>query len=255
MVSFTFSAIGTSWQIDIYQDISNSLEIQLLENIKKRIDEFDVAYSRFRDDSLVTKISQQTGVFTLPSDAKEMFDLYYDLYNMTDGFFTPFVGQMLVDAGYDANYSLVQKKELETPPLWEQVIEYSQPNLIVKKPVLLDFGAGGKGYLIDLVAGVIEGSGVLEYCIDAGGDMLHRGSAPISVGLENPNNLEEAIGIYTLSSASLCGSAGNRRAWGSFTHIMNPATLVSPTHIAGVWVSADNTLLADCIATCLFFAT
>ena len=255
MSQFNFSAIGTTWQIDIYENISASKEAEIFLAIKKRIDDFDKAYSRFRNDSVVTKISKETGLFVLPEDAKKLFDIYHKLYNETDGLFTPFVGQILSDAGYDAQYTLIQKKQLESPQLWEQVMDYSYPNLLVKKPVLLDFGAGGKGYLVDIVGDVMEAHGIFEYCIDAGGDILHKGKNPIRVGLENPENFDEVIGVFLLSNGSLCGSAGNRRVWGDFTHIINPTTLSSPKNILGVWVYAKEAFLADAIATCLFFVS
>ncbi len=255
MTEYNFSAIGTTWQIDIYQEISEVLESDLLLAIKKRINEFDAVYSRFREDSLVTKISKEKGEYIFPEDSQKIFDLYYSLYQETDGFFTPFVGQILSDAGYDEKYSLKQKKQLENPPIWEQVIDFTYPKLLVKKPVLLDFGAGGKGYLIDLVASVIESFDIFEYCVDAGGDIFRKGKESMRVGLENPENFEEAIGVYFLQNGSLCGSAGNRRVWGDFTHIINPATLSSPRNILGVWVYAKSALLADSIATCLFFVS
>ncbi|MEI6316235.1 MAG: FAD:protein FMN transferase [bacterium] len=255
MTTFTFDAIGTSWQIDIYKTIPDTEKSELFLAIQKRITEFDKTYSRFRDDSLVMNIARESGKFIFPEDSKKIFELYYDLYNLTDGFFTPFVGQILSDAGYDAQYSLKQKRELQNPPLWESVIDFDYPTLVAKEPVLLDFGAGGKGYLVDIVAEVIEKYGIFEYVIDAGGDIVHKGSVPINIGLEHPQNFDQAIGIYNLSNGSLCGSAGNRRVWGNFTHIINPATLESPKNILGVWVFAKNALLADSLATCLFFVS
>jgi thiamine biosynthesis lipoprotein len=253
MTQFNFEGIGTKWQVDIYKEISKSEEKDLLSLIKNRIELFDHAYSRFRDDSLVSKMSKEAGVFILPDDAKKMLELYSDLYKHTNGFFTPLVGNLLSDAGYDANYSLLQKKELKKVPKWEDVITYDYPNIIIKKPVILDFGAGGKGYLVDLVAEVLEANDVFEYCIDAGGDILHKGNSPIKIGLENPENLDQVIGVYSLQNGSICGSAGNRRAWGNFTHIMNPKTLSSPRNILAVWVMSETAMLSDALATCLFF--
>ena len=255
MSDFKFDAIGTLWQIDIFSPIGDDKKSEVLADIHTRIDKFDKTYSRFRADSLISQIAAQKGEYIFPEDSKELFDLYYDLYEKTDGLFTPFVGQLLSDAGYDASYSLVQKKPLENPPLWQRVIEFDFPRLIVKEPVLLDFGAAGKGYLVDIVAGVMESHAISEYCIDAGGDMLHKGSNPISVALENPQDFDQAIGVFKLQNSALCGSAGNRRVWGEFTHIINPATLMSPRNILGVWVSAKTTFLADAIATCLFFVS
>ncbi|MCX6753105.1 MAG: FAD:protein FMN transferase [Candidatus Nomurabacteria bacterium] len=253
MIEFSFEGIGTKWQIEIYQELTKESEEKLFSSIKNRIDIFDKDYSRFRDDSLVTKMSKEIGIYNLPSDADPMMSLYYDLYKRTDGLFTPLVGNLLSDAGYDAKYSLSQKKDLEIPPKWEEVMDYKFPKLNIKKPVILDFGAGGKGYLIDLVSKVIEENNILKYCIDAGGDILYKNDTPIRVGLENPKNFEEVIGLYPLTGGSICGSAGSRRKWGEFNHIMNPKTLTPATEIIAVWVVADIALLADSIATCLFF--
>jgi FAD:protein FMN transferase len=250
---FTFEAIGTQWQIDVYQALSSTEERALLEAIRKRIASFDAIYSRFRDDSLVAQIAREKGTFTFPDDAFLMLSLYRDLYERTGGLVTPLVGQMLVDAGYDATYSLVQKKPLQVAPLWEDVMTYRHPLLTTKTPVLLDFGAAGKGYLVDLIAEVIEAHGVTAYCIDAGGDMIHKNTEPIRVGLEHPLDTTKVIGVVTLANESICGSSGNRRTWGNFNHIINPKELSSSSEILAVWVTSASALRADALATCLFF--
>ncbi len=253
MTQFNFGAIGTKWQIDIYQPISSAKEAELLSRIEERIESFDKTYSRFRADSLVTKMAKEGGLFQLPADSQKLFSVYHDVYTRTNGLVTPLVGNILSDAGYDAQYSLQQKKDLTVAPEWGEIIDFQYPNIQIKKPAMLDFGAGGKGYLIDLVAEVIEANGVHSYCIDAGGDILHKGNTPIRVGLENPDNVEQVIGVYPLQNRSICGSAGNRRAWADFTHVINPKTLVSPKHISAVWVTAKSAFIADIIATALFF--
>ncbi|MDR3557970.1 MAG: FAD:protein FMN transferase [Candidatus Pacebacteria bacterium] len=250
---YDFDAIGTKWHIDIYDKLDESAGEKIRSNIMKRIDLFDQTYSRFRQDSLVTKMSREKGTFTLPPDAERMLSLYRELYLTTDGLFTPLIGGLISDAGYDAEYSLKQKKKLEKPPTWDEAMDYRHPDLMIKKPSLLDFGAAGKGYLVDLVGKVLEENGVKGYCIDAGGDILHKGKKPIRIGLENPMDANQVIGISMLGDGSICGSAGNRRKWKNFTHIINPMTLTSPTDIIAVWVAAGTALLADALASCLFF--
>jgi thiamine biosynthesis lipoprotein len=250
---FNFQARGTKWHIDIYKELDEAEKSDLFSKIKNRIDIFDKTYSRFRADSLVTEMSRESGTFTLPADAEAMFSLYRNLYLRTNGLVTPLIGNLISDAGYDAEYSLKQKKKLEKPPAWDEAIEYKHPTLLIKKPVLLDFGAAGKGYLVDLIGKVLEENNIKEYCIDAGGDILFKGKTPIRIGLEDPEDTKKVVGINILANGSICGSAGNRRKWGDFTHIINPKTLASPTNIVAVWVVADTALLADALATCLFF--
>ena len=253
MAHFTFEAIGTTWRIDTFRDVPRSGNDELLSKIRNRIDVFDKAYSRFRQDSPVTRMSKEAGTYELPSDAGPMMALYRDMYEKTGGLVTPLVGDLISAAGYDAHYSLKEQGRLKSPPTWEEALEYTPPNLNLKKPVLLDFGAAGKGYLVDLVAEVIESAGVAEYCVDAGGDIRYKGETPLRVGLEDPADDKKVVGVCTLSGGSICGSAGNRRKWGRFTHIMNPQTLSSPTDILAVWVTANTALIADGLTTCLFF--
>lgn len=251
-MQFVFEAIGTHWQIDIYETLESSKVVALQEAILKRIAVFDSHYSRFRSDSLVTTMSEAPGAYILPDDAKLLFGLYEDLYTRTGGLLTPLIGTLIADAGYDAAYTLVQTKELTIPLAWDEAIEYAHPILTIKQPILIDVGAAGKGYLIDIIGELVEAEGVRSYCIDAGGDMRHRGSEAIRIGLENPFNTTEVVGVYSLHNKSLCGSAGTRRAWGIYNHIFNPAIRASVTDIVATWVVAESTLIADALATCLF---
>ncbi|MBP6944816.1 FAD:protein FMN transferase [Patescibacteria group bacterium] len=254
--SFRFEAIGTSWSIDITDPLSVERANILLENIKARIELFDRAYSRFREDSLVTEMSTRTGVFELPEDAALMMRLYEQLYHITKGAMTPLIGQVLVEAGYDANYSL-QPKELHHPPTWEDTLVFSSPSTLeVKQPIVLDVGAMGKGYLIDLVVELLLGEGVRSFCVEAGGDMRQCDAVgnSLRVGLEHPDDATQVVGVVEINNVSVCGSAGNRRKWSTFHHIINPHTLTSPRDILAIWAVAKTTMLADAMTTALFFA-
>lgn len=247
-----FEAIGTHWKIDLHDKISDSDESDIFARVKMRIDVYDKHYSRFCEDSLVTEMSKHGGVYVLPEDAKPLFDLYKQLYQISAGAVTPLIGNLLSDAGYDATYSLISSA-LRTPLAWEEVMEYAYPNLVMKQPALIDVGAAGKGYLVDLVAEVLESCGIARFTINAGGDILHRDTERVRVGLEHPEDPTSVIGVVEIGNESICASAGNRRTWGDFHHIMDPRTQQSPTHIAGTWVRATNALMADMLATALFF--
>jgi thiamine biosynthesis lipoprotein ApbE len=157
-----FEAIGTVWKIEVFDTVSAAAAQKMQSAVLKRINTFDKQYSRFRDDSLITLMSREAGRYTLPADAKPLLDLYEKLYEVSSSKVTPLIGQTLEEAGYDASYSLKPGK-LHKLPKWEDVIEYSFPYLTLKKPALLDFGAAGKGYLIDIIADLISKSGVKSY--------------------------------------------------------------------------------------------
>ena len=250
----SFEAIGTHWEIDINENISHEVFLRLSDAIHARIDAFDKTYSRFRADSLITEMSKAEGVYRFPEDAELLFFLYERLFRVTKGKVTPLIGNVLADAGYDANYSFITKT-LHAPLPWEDVLEYRHPFLTLKQPVLLDFGAAGKGYLVDIIAALIEEHGVHAFVVDAGGDMINRSKegTPLRVGLEHPEDASKVIGVLEIGNESICGSAGNRRKWNDLTHIIDPETLVSPSDITATWVVADTAIIADALATCLFF--
>ena len=253
--NFAFKAIGTDWKIDILDDISSEKEISLLELICNRIEEFEQVYSRFRDSSLVSEISRSAGEYKFPDDAENLFALYKKFYMATDGMVTPLMGRVLSDAGYDSKYSLISKDKIDEANKWEDSFEYNHPMLKTFKPLSFDFGAIGKGYLVDIVTKLIEDEGFKNFTVDAGGDISYRSSKneTLEVGLENPDDTKQVIGLAKISNKSICGSSGNRRAWGRHTHIINPKTAESPTNIITVWAVAENTAIADGLTTALFF--
>lgn len=249
--TFSFEGIGTHWEIEIYSPITSTQLEYLSLLVKQKVEEFEHTYSRFRPDSFINSALLQKGIIKLPTDSEKLLNLYKKLYVVTNGLFTPLIGQVLVDAGYDSLYSLVPKK-IHTPPSWEEVSEYSFPKMVIKKSAIYDFGAAGKGHLIDLVSQIIREQNFYEFCVDAGKDILLFSKKPMRIGLENPLNFEQAIGVVTLSKGSICASAGSRRAWGPYHHIINPKTLTSPSEILATWVIAEDALTADALSTSLF---
>lgn len=248
-----FDAIGTKWLINCYEASGTKLKEEIENIILNRIEEFDKTYSRFRKDSIVWKISQKKGEYIFPKDDDKLFDLYEKLYKITNGAFTLLIGNVLDQAGYDSNYSLTPR-EINKIPKESDVFSYSSPILKIRKPFILDFGGLGKGYLIDILCGILVENGVVSFCIDGGGDIFYktRNSKPLTVGLENPDDKNQVIGIVKILNQSICASSGNRRKWDKFHHIINPHTLKSPSDVKATWVIAKDALTADAMATCLF---
>lgn len=254
MLSFKFEAIGTSWNIEIEEKFSENKSQKIKEGTFLLIDSFDKSFSRFREDSWVTKLSRKSGIYSLPQHAKELLNLYKEMYLVSKGLFTPCIGNTLEDAGYDSSYTLKPKKEISKPLPFIQNIRWNNDSITLDRAVLLDFGAAGKGYLVDLIANYFVGLKVKNFYIDAGGDIYYKSTKEkrVKVGLEHPEDPTMAIGYCNLINQSICASSGNRRKWDSYHHTINPITLKSPDEIIATWVIADSAALADAIATCLF---
>jgi len=246
--SYRFEALGTQWAIETDTEISLSLKA----TIQDRIEAFDKVYSRFRNDSLITKISQQAGQYLFPEDALRLFDFYRSLYDLTDGKVTPLIGDMLARAGYDAEYSLKPKPQ-QSALTWDNAMSWDGNTVTTTRPVTLDVGAAGKGYAVDIIATILD-EHFDEYVIDASGDIRHKGTSRNTVGLEHPLDAGKIIGAVEVQNRSLCASASNRRAWGEdMHHIFDPDEMAPTKDIIATWVIADEAMIADGLATALFF--
>lgn len=252
-MQLNFEAIGSHWQIDIDVDKRDQLDLQ--QDLMTLVESFDQTYSRFRNDSLVHQIASRSGRYSFPANAKQLFHLYRQLYDLSRGSFTPLVGDLLVDTGYDAQYSLVAADQIRPTVGWESVMEYSHPVLETKQPVTLDFGAAGKGYLIDLIGRLVRVRGVKNFTIDGSGDIKFAAENrdSLRVGLEHPEQTGQVIGVLKLDPGqAIASSSGNRRRWEGYHHIIDPKLQKSPEHILATWVMADEAMTADALSTALF---
>ena len=244
-----FTAIGTDWEIDSREP----LPAAVLAAVEQRCEVFDSTYSRFRDDSLVARLAETPGRYEFPVDARPLFDLYRRLYEATGGAVSPLVGAALENLGYDRGYSLRQSAPAQRVVAWDDAFAWDGTALSTIRPVTVDVGAAGKGYLVDLVADVLREHGLTEFTIDASGDMLHVSPAPLRVGLEHPLDSKKAIGIANLQNRALASSATNRRAWGDLHHVIDVTTGLPTRNVIATWAIAENAMLADGLATALFF--
>jgi thiamine biosynthesis lipoprotein len=253
--AWRFDAIGTTWRIDTAAELTGTQR----DAVTARVERFDRDWSRFRDDSLVTRIAREPGRHLLPEEAPELLDWYRELYEGTGGRVSPLVGRALEALGYDRTYRLTATAERERVPSWADALAWDGSHLDTVGPVLLDVGAAGKGYLVDIVGDLLADLGVTTSVVDASGDLRARGDVSMRVALEDPRDPAMAIGVVELRGrdghgASLCASASNRRAWGDGLHHVLDAVTGEPTSaVIATWVLAPDALHADGLATALFF--
>ncbi len=253
----TFDAIGTSWEIDTPAPLAASTRAHILDLVER----FDSIYSRFRHDSIVTRIANAAdgGTFSFPAQAVPMFELYDRLHDATDGAVDPLVGRDLELLGYGSDYALVPDDEgiaatAAQRPVWRRDVQRQTNTITTRKPLVIDVGAVGKGRLVDLISGLLVADGFTDFVVDGSGDMLHRGDTALHVGLEHPRYPDMVIGVANLTNGSLCASASNRRRWGDGLHHVLDGRIGRPTtDVIATWAIAADTATADGLATALFF--
>lgn len=242
--TWRFDAIGTDWSIDS-DDVIGAADRAAVMTLIAR---FDRAWSRFRADSVVAGIAPG-GVVPAPEDTAAMLSLYAELSAATGGAVSPLIGRSLEALGYDAAYSM----HADTPvaaPAWRDVLTWDE-SLQLTAPAVIDVGAVGKGRLVDRVFDLLRTHAGLV--VDASGD-LRASDRSLRVALEHPYDPRRAIGVATITNAALCASATNRRSWGDgLHHVLDARTGVPVRTVAATWVVHPEAMIADGIATALFF--
>lgn len=238
------------------------------------------------------------GSFDFPDWAGGLFNLYDRLVEATDGAIDPCIGEDLIRLGYSADLVFdggsERTDEIGSPSheaapqtdrrpnttdttsgssaspndaadslrphsTWRDDVERHGTTLITRRPVHLDFGACGKGYLVDLLARMMT---TPQFVIDAGGDLLIHTNTPLTIAMEDPQNTKRAVGTAKAAHAAFCASAPSRRHWQTANgdqvhHLLNAIDGQPVQDVAATWVTVNATphyptALADGLATALF---
>ena len=244
-------ALGTG--LLLHTDVA--LDDGLSNCIDMFISTYEAALSRFKDDSTVGRMRTAThgGTFDFPDWTSGLFCLYDRLFAATDGAIDPCVGEDLIRLGYDESYSFTTAPDaaehagaIHGRAVWPADVERHGTTLITHSPVALDFGACGKGYLADLLAGMLgDGAGhpqPIQYVIDAGGDLLVHTDEPITIALEDPADPANAVGTVEISHGAFCASSPSRRHWSDAAghqlhHLLNAIDGLPVDDVAATWVA------------------
>lgn len=253
--SFGYQSMGTMWKISIWDTLDPAVFADLQQSILEQSDSFDQTYSRFIKSSLIWSLSKKRGIVEVPRDLIHMLRLYEKFFDATSGKVSPLIGFALSDLGYDSEYSLKPKPAIRPVPDFHTALKIlDDTHIELRESVLIDLGALGKGYFVDVLSLYLKGKGIRRFLVDGSGDIFYQGNGEsIRAGLEDPHDATKAIGVLDMRQGSMCASGINRRKWDKFHHVLDPTSLTSPQEILAVWVLADTAALADGLTTCLFF--
>ncbi len=251
---FTYEVMGTVWKIAIYQHVEDTAKALLEKDLGDRLNNFDRLYSRFKSDSLITLISEKTGEVEVPIDLVKVLRIYKEFYKISGRKFTPCIGGLLEDVGYDKEYSLKEEDSFRVVPHFDNVTIIDDTHINLQEKVLLDIGAIGKGRFVDVLSQHLRLLGYAHFLVDGSGDVFYETAGEtLRMGLEDPRDTSKVIGVVDMGRGSMCASATNRRSWGSRSHYIDPSDTSSPKEIIATWVIADNAAYADALTSLFFF--
>ena len=235
--SVSFRALGTTALLWVTQAEALPAAHAALE---RELDEIDVACSRFRADSDLSRVNAAGGAVTAVGERLvEALAVALRAAAATDGLVTPTVGRALRLLGYDRSFELVGGRRVvvasapPAPPWAEIEIDETAGTVRLPAGCELDLGATAKALAADraaTAAAAETGAGVL---VGLGGDIALAGRAPdagwpVRIADDHAAAIDSPGPVVSLASGGLASSSTDVRRWRSESlelhHIVDPRT-------------------------------
>jgi thiamine biosynthesis lipoprotein len=253
-----FPALGTTAVVGVTDAASLRAARAAVEDT---VTAFDLACSRFRDDSELAAVNAgsgravRAGPILLDAVAAAL-----RAAAVTDGDVDPTVGEALIALGYDRDFEEVCARggtavvSFASVPGWRTVrLDHAAGTIRVPEGVTLDLGATAKALAADRAAAraasMVAGAGVL---VSLGGDLSLAGPAPadgwrVRVTDDHRSGVTAPGQWIALRAGGLATSSITTRRWptadGTAHHLVDPAT---GGPVSSVWRTVSVTA-----ATCL----
>lgn len=258
-LSHAFKAMGGPCSFHLYHDDPQALHlaIQLAEQEVLRLEK---KYSRFLENSVISKINQSAGQHSMTVDAETQGLLNYSAlcFEQSDGLFDITSGVLNKIWDFKAGKVPTQKSiNACLKYVGFEKIQWDGESIFLPKGMQIDFGGVVKEFAADCALKVLKNAGVRSGLIDLAGDMTVLGSKPDSspwlVGIRNPNQPDKAIVTLQMSAGAIATSGYYERYFIAdgkrYCHIINPKTGWPVAHCATISIISDQCLVSGSVAT------
>lgn len=236
------------------------------EEIKAKFQEFDLSFSTFNPESVISKINNNQPVeadiwFT------RCFEKAQEISDITQGAFDITVAPLVNAWGFG-----FREKEKVTAELIDSLLQltgYKKVRLengkvIKENPgTMLDMSAIAKGYTSDLIADFLKSKGCENYMVEIGGEVVAKGrnskGLDWKIGISKPDETglltsEELQAIVKLPDHALATSGNYRNFYvedgKKYAHTIDPVTGYPVQHsLLSATVLANDCMTADAFAT------
>jgi thiamine biosynthesis lipoprotein len=221
----------------------------------------ETKYSRYRPDSIVSRINAAAGGAAVHCDNETMSLMGYAaaLHGASDGLFDITSG--VLRRAWDFRQLEVPAARVLQPLLalvgWSKVECGGQEVRLRQAGMEIDFGGFGKEYAADRAAALLADAGVRHGYVNLGGDMRFIGpdldGRPWSIGIQDPRDPDGVIASIPISSGALATSGDYERFFEidgrRYCHILDPRDGMPVRYWRSVSVLAPMTIAAGSCST------
>ncbi len=233
-----FPALGTRCEVQYAASGGDAQATEFERAATSWVNRFEAKYSRFRPDSLVSRINAAAGRdwVEVDDEMEGLLKLCDTLHFMTQGVLDPTTLPLIKLWDYKA----------ETPRIpatadinaaralvgWKKVLRAPGKVFLPETGMALDFGGFGKEYAVDVTAQIATEHGLACALVDFGHDLRAVGAPPgrpaWHIGLEDPQKPGTSCGSIAVVSKGVASSGDYIRRFvvdgKRFGHIIDPRT-------------------------------
>lgn len=219
-------------------------------------------YSRYRDDSVISRINAAAGTGRpVPSDPEtdKLLEFADALYRQSGGLFdiTSGILRRAWNFSVPALPGAAALAALRERIGWDRVERGAAGVRLPEAGMELDFGGFGKEYAADRAATVLAERGIAHGYVNLGGDIRAVGpqadGSPWLIGVQDPRRKGQLVATIPVSRGALATSGDYERYFEldgtRYCHVLDPRTGYPVMHWASVTVLAPMAIVAGSFST------
>jgi FAD:protein FMN transferase len=264
--TLTFQAMSTHCQVKLRAaDPKRAAEFQ--DEVLNWVGWFEAKYSRFLDDSLISRINAAAGEHWVQIDAETdaLFTLCQEMRFFTRGVFDPTALPLMKLWNWKARPPIVPTSEAVNAARdlvgWSRVERRKGGIFLPRAGMMLDLGGIGKEYAVDRVLTMGLERGFEHILVDFGQDVRVHGRPPDQeawvIGLEDPHQPGKCWTAVQVNNHAVATSGDYVRHFifegRRFGHIIDPRTGYPVDNgVLSVSVVAPHCTFAGILSTAAF---
>jgi thiamine biosynthesis lipoprotein len=261
-----FAALGTNCLIKFRLDDERSA-LEFAASALDWIGTFEAKFSRFRPDSLVSRINAAAGRewVKTDSDMETLLDIAAEIHTCTKGIIDPTLLPLLKVWNWKVAHLRLPDRADVTAALaltgWSKVQRRPGAVFLPEAGMGLDFGGFGKEFAVDRLAALARQAGITDAIVDLGRDLYAmggNGAHPFwHIGIEDGNQPGTCWGGLGVNGRAVSASGDYARYFFHdgvrYGHILDPRTGWPVSNgMRAVTVVANTCLQAGIYSTAVF---
>ena len=235
--SLQFRALGTQCVIKFRQPDEDAA-LHFAADALGWISDFEASYSRYKPDSVVSRINAAAGKdwVTVDPATEQLLDVAADLHRDTGGILDITILPLLRVWDWKTVHQHLPEPAAVSRALaltgWDKVQRKPGSIFLPEAGMGLDFGGFGKEFAVDAVVHIARSHGLTDCLVDLGRDVFAMGGNGVHpfwhVGLEDGDGTGQCGCGVAVNDRAVCSSGNYARRFVhngvSYGHILDPRT-------------------------------